>query len=148
MFVIFCLLELFVELGQFGVEFADDLLHFVKFDGGYFELFLGFLELLSEGSYFLDDIPEFNNIDDPRAEASCCLGFVLDDVGVELRVGKIVFLDHGHVGGRKFVLVDNVLEAKQGGHEGLGIFHQLLGGLPVVGLGLFRLVGFNLFVET
>ena len=65
LFVIFCLLEFFVELGQFGIQFADDLLHFVQFDGGYFQLFLGFLELLSQGSDFLDHIPELNNVDDP-----------------------------------------------------------------------------------
>jgi hypothetical protein len=65
--IIFCLLEFFVKLSQLGIQFSDDLLHFVQFDRSDFQLLFGFFELLSKWSNFLDDVPELYDVDDPRA---------------------------------------------------------------------------------
>jgi hypothetical protein len=59
----------------------------------------------------LNDIPKLNDIKHPRTQSCCSFGLVLNNGRVKLRVRKIVFLNKGNVGRRKFVIVDNLLEA-------------------------------------
>lgn len=62
LFVILCLLELCVQLGQLGIELSDDFLDMVQFYCGYFQLLFGFLELLSQWTHLLDDVVELDDV--------------------------------------------------------------------------------------
>lgn len=146
--VVLCLLELLVELCEFRVQLPDDFLHLIELHSCDFELLLGIFQLLTKGSHFLDDVPELDDIEHPRAKTGSCFRLVLNDLRIELRIGEVILLDRCDVGWWEFIVIDDFFEAKQGCHEGLRVFHQLLRGFPVECLGFLGLVGVDFLVET
>lgn len=140
LFLILSLLEISIELSQLCIQLPDNFLHIVEFNSGNLKLLFGFLELFTQWANFLDDVEEFDYVDDPRAETGCCLGFVLYDSWVELWIREIIFLDNCNISWRKLIGIYDLLKAKQCSHECLWILHDFLGCFPIELLGL--LAGF------